>query len=167
MAESSLKPVSKPTAPESSSLVPCRTSTARMSRGKEHYPLHFFLQVHYFFLKQHTCIQLGEERFLEALNILSLPNTSLLLKIHQASSDPIGSLLWGFPDMLHISVAQTPNSCHKQSVSAEKPLWNTVCWEDCCKQLSQSQAIWNRFVLFLLRFAIWECLGGVCVFFSF
>lgn len=74
----------------------------------------------------HTCIQLGEERFLEALNILSLPNASLLLKSHQASSDPIGSLLWGFPDMLHISVAQTPNSCHKQSVNTEKPLWNTI-----------------------------------------
>lgn len=115
----------------------------------------------------HIYIQHAEERFLEASNILSFPNASFLLKIHQASSDHIGSVLWGFLEMLCISVsraiAHTPvqlNICHKQSVSTEKL---EHCWFDEKTVVHSSHIIWNCFVFCLLGFAIWVYLGGRCL----
>lgn len=120
----------------------------------------FFLQVNYFFLEQNIYIQLGEERFLEALNIVFLPNASLLLKIHQDSSDAVGSVLRGFLGMLYISVSRAIadpsiqlNICHKQSVNTEKRLWNTITLR--IRLLSAAPTVLrNRFVFFRLGFAI-------------
>lgn len=133
----------------------------------------FFLQVSYFFSEQCAYIQCAEERFLEALNILSLPNASFLFKIHQASSDHIGSVLWGFLDMLCISVsraiAHTPvelHICHKQSLNTEKLKHCWVWWENCGAQLPHHLELFCVLLAMICHLSLSWREVHLCAFFS-